>query len=62
MSIKGTLDPIFIDGGTSAVMRESGRYHDTGWWGVDDNNVPHIGPYVSCEACQAACDRANQEC
>lgn len=60
MSVKGTLDPIFIDGGTSALMRDGGRYVDKGWWGVDDNHAPQIGPYGSREACQAACDAHNR--
>ncbi|MDR6789860.1 hypothetical protein J2Y58_003235 [Sphingomonas sp. BE138] len=59
MSIKGTLDPIHIGGGTRLLMRDSGRHVDKGWWGVDDNNTPHIGPYDSREACQAACDAIN---
>lgn len=36
MSVKGTLDPIHIGGGTRSLMRDSGRYVETGWWGVDD--------------------------
>jgi hypothetical protein len=59
MSIKGTLDPIHIGGGTSSLMRDSGRHVEKGWWGVDDNYTPHVGPYGSREACQAACDAIN---
>lgn len=59
MSIKGTLDPMHIDAGTSAMMRDSARYVDKGWWGVDDNNTPHIGPFATREACQAQCDAVN---
>lgn len=59
MSVKGTLDPIYIDGSTSALMRDSGRLVAKGWWGVDDNFVPHIGPYSSHESCEKACDKRN---
>ncbi len=60
MSIKGTLDPMYIDGATSALMRDGGRYFSTGWWGVDDNHNPQIGPYGSREACRKACDAINE--
>jgi hypothetical protein len=61
MSIKGTLDPIYIGRGTSSLMRDGGRHVEKGWWGVDDNNTPHIGPNGSREACQTACDAANED-
>ena len=60
MSIKGTLDPMHLAASTTALMRDSGRYFQTGWWGVDDDFAPHIGPYPLLESCQKACDEHNQ--
>ena len=59
MSVKGAVDPMYFDGSITALMRDGGRYFQTGWWGVDDDFTPHIGPYPSRESCQKACDEHN---
>ena len=56
----GTIDPFFIDGGTRSLMRDSGRHVETGWYGIDDNGVPQIGPFADRHACQQACDEVNE--
>jgi hypothetical protein len=58
--MSGQIDPTYVDADMARMMRESGQYAETGWYGLDDDMKLQIGPFASEKQCKAACDEANR--